>query len=87
MPFTIASTADGSVAYGAWITCVNQPAAIAWKKYTSATGWSADATPIPPQNSLDPNVVHIAVAPDESGLLVFRRNHNADNAVLAARLE
>jgi hypothetical protein len=90
--FMIASSADGGVAYGAWITCINMVnPAVAWKKYTSATGWSANETPIPPQNNLDAAgkgpYVHVAVAPDQTGLLVFRRNFNADNAVLAARLE
>jgi hypothetical protein len=91
--FMIASAADGAVAYGAWLTCINQEAAVAWKKYTTASGWSADATPIPPQNSLDSAgavgvpLVHVAVAPDDSGLLILRRNHNADNAILAAKLQ
>ncbi len=89
--FMLASNAAGDVAYAAWLTCTSPPAAIAWKKYTSAAGWDAVETPIPAQNSLDaagvPPFVHVAVAPDDTALLVFGRNHNVDDAILAARLE
>jgi hypothetical protein len=86
----IATDATGDVAYAAWMACNGGPAVPRWKKYTTANGWDANATDIQAGGQVDaagtPPFEQIGLIPGDGAVLVYRRNHNADNAVLAVRL-
>ncbi len=87
--FMAASTPDGAVAYAAWITCGGGPEVITWKKYTTATGWSGAEHPVTfagnPVSSGTGPFMHVAVAPDASGVLVFAQQF--PNGIVALDLE
>jgi hypothetical protein len=84
--FMIASAPDGAVAYAAWLTCFGGVEGITWKKYTTATGWTGMENTVPltfnPVSSGTPPFVHVGIAPDASGMLVFaQQNPNGIRAI------
>jgi len=87
--FMIASAPDGAVAYAAWLTCFGGGEGITWKKYTTATGWTGTENTVPltfnPVSSGTPPFVHVGIAPDASGMLVFAQQN--PNGVRAIGLE
>jgi hypothetical protein len=86
----IATDATGDLAYAGWMACNGGPARVRWKKFTTANGWDADPTEIPSGDNIDaagtPPFEDVELNPDGTALFVYRRNQNADDAVLVAHL-
>ncbi len=87
--FDLALAADESVGWLGWIACQNNPNTLRWSRYTTAGGWAAPVDVVEPSlwTGIHPPSVRVGILPDDTALLIYRRSHLADSAILAAHLD